>query len=161
MGTGLVNAPAVRLRPVEPGDLGVLYENQTDPEAVRMAAVHPRSEADFTEHWRRVLADETIVPRAILADEKLVGAISRFRLEGADMVGYWIAREHWGRGIATRALTLFLEEVTSRPLHARVASHNAGSLRVLERCGFTVTDTRDEPATERYPACEVVFLVLH
>jgi RimJ/RimL family protein N-acetyltransferase len=26
--------------------------------------------------------------------------------------------------------------VTARPLHAHVAAHNAGSIRVLEKCGF-------------------------
>lgn len=153
--------PTVRLRPVEPGDLPALYENQTDPEAVRLAAVNPRTAADFHEHWRNVLADASLVPRAILADGEMVGVISHFHRDGEDLVGYWIARAHWGRGIATRALALLLEEVTTRPLHARVASHNAASIRVLERCGFTVTETRFEPATERYPACEVVFFTLH
>ena len=26
--------------------------------------------------------------------------------------------------------------MTERPLHAHVAKHNAGSIRVLEKCGF-------------------------
>jgi RimJ/RimL family protein N-acetyltransferase len=28
--------------------------------------------------------------------------------------------------------------VTDRPLHARVAKHNLGSLRVLAKCGFSI-----------------------
>lgn len=52
------------------------------------------------------------------------------------MVGYWIAKEHWGKGIATQMLSQFLRIVPDRPLHAHVAKHNLGSIRVLEKCGF-------------------------
>lgn len=160
MPTHAAKSPTVRLRPVEPADLPTLFANQCDPEGSRMAAVVPRTAENFDEHWREVLANERVIPRAILADDHLVGAISRFRADDLDMVGYWIAREHWGRGIATRALQLLLEEVTTRPLHARVASHNTASLRVLERCGFTITGRTNEPATDRYLAAEVVSLIL-
>jgi RimJ/RimL family protein N-acetyltransferase len=53
-------------------------------------------------------------------------------------VTYWIGRQDWGQGIATRALKEFLTGIeTTRPLSARAASDNAGSIRVLEKCGFT------------------------
>jgi RimJ/RimL family protein N-acetyltransferase len=35
---------------------------------------------------------------------------------------------------------LFLGEVKTRPLFARVAKDNAGSIRVLHKCGFVVID---------------------
>jgi RimJ/RimL family protein N-acetyltransferase len=57
---------------------------------------------------------------------------------GQREVGYWIGSEYWGKGIATRALAAFLEHDRTRPLHARVAKHNVASVRVLEKCGFTV-----------------------
>ena len=66
---------------------------------------------------------------------------------------YWIARRHWGRGLATRALGLLLEEVRERPLHATVAAHNAASAAVLERHGFGRVDTvtgDDGVALHRY-----------
>ena len=51
---------------------------------------------------------------------------------------YWIGRQDWGRGIATRALHELLTRIeTARPLYARAASDNADSIRVLEKCGFT------------------------
>ena len=37
------------------------------------------------------------------------------------------------------ALAAFVPLVDVRPLRARVASHNAGSIRVLEKCGFVAT----------------------
>jgi len=43
-----------------------------------------------------------------------------------------------GQGVATRALAAFLRVVTERPLHAHVAKHNVGSIRVLEKCGFSL-----------------------
>lgn len=49
-----------------------------------------------------------------------------------------IGKSHWGKGVATAALSQFLKVVTTRPLYAYVAKHNVGSIRVLEKCGFTV-----------------------
>jgi RimJ/RimL family protein N-acetyltransferase len=53
-------------------------------------------------------------------------------------VTYWIGRSFWGKGIATGALRAFLTVDPARPLHARVASDNVASRRVLEKCGFRV-----------------------
>jgi RimJ/RimL family protein N-acetyltransferase len=47
-------------------------------------------------------------------------------------------RALWGRGIATEALSAFLRLEQTRPLHAGVATHNAASIRVLQKCGFTL-----------------------
>lgn len=90
----------------------------------------------------------------------LVGSISCFQRDGLNYVGYWIDCGYWGRGIAGRALALLLEEVTIRPLHARVATNNGASLRVLERCGFTIRERRFSPETDRFLACEEAILTL-
>ncbi len=111
----------VRLRPVTPADLPELFCFQSDPDGARMAAVIPRDSQTFFSHWERALADSSIVARAITLDSVLVGQISCFSMDGLDSVGYWIARDYWSRGIATRALALFLREVRKRPLHARAA----------------------------------------
>ena len=58
---------------------------------------------------------------------------------GKREVGYWIAKQFWGQGIATSALHSFLQIENERPLYARVAAHNIGSRRVLEKCGFEKT----------------------
>jgi RimJ/RimL family protein N-acetyltransferase len=67
-----------------------------------------------------------------------VGHIASFDLEGRREVTHWIGREHWGRGVATRALQAFLQLEASRPLYAAAASDNAASIRVLTKCGFRV-----------------------
>lgn len=129
-------ADQVRLRPVEAGDLDVLYEHQADPEAAAMAAFPSRDRAQFDAHWAKILVNDSVVARTILADGVVAGGINSWRADGRRLVGYWIGREHWGRAIATRALDQFVKEVPDRPLFAHVAAHNAGSIRVLQKCGF-------------------------
>ena len=128
----------VSLREIEPADLPVLYEHQADPVAIAMAAFPPREYDSFIEHWEQSLADETIVARTIVADGRVAGHVVSFLRDGRREVGYWIGRELWGGGIATAALEQLLRIETRRPLYAGVASHNAGSLRVLAKCGFAV-----------------------
>ena len=151
---------SVRLRDVIPDDLPTLFRHQLDPESNRLAAVNPRNSAQFDTLWAKILNDPNIVANAILADDILVGHISCFEMDGHNAVGYWIGRECWGRGIATRALALFLEQVVIRPLHARVARHNVASIRVLERCGFVMSGYQESPGDDRYCACEETVLVL-
>lgn len=151
---------SVRLRDVAEGDLPTFFRDQLDPDANRMCVSNPRDEAAFAAHWAKILADPTCINKAILLGEELVGRVTCFRADGQSAVGYWIGKEYWGRGIATRALTLLLEVVPTRPLHARAAKSNVASLRVLERCGFVVTGYRLSPADEHFPACEEALLVL-
>lgn len=153
-------ATSVRLRGVEAGDLAALYEQQADPVANQVAVTNARSREVFDAHWAKTFRDPSVTARAVLADGEMVGYVARFHIEDTAHVGYWIARAHWGRGIATRALALLIEEAPARPLFARVARSNTASLRVLEKCGFTIVGYEDSPATERYPACEEAILVL-
>lgn len=152
--------PCVRLRAVEAGDLPSFFEHQRDPDAVRMAVINPWDAQSFDDHWNRILKDPQVSVRAIVADDQLAGSISCFAMNGLDYVGYSIAKEQWGRGIATQALTLLLEEVAVRPLHARVARSNAASIRVLEKNGFVVQYYHLAPATPRFPECEEAMLTL-
>ena len=51
--------------------------------------------------------------------------------------------------MATAALAAFLDLETARPLYAGVARWNAGSLRVLEKCGFAVCAEEGDEVTLR------------
>lgn len=132
--------PDVALRPVEDRDLDALFEQMRDPEAVRMAAFTPEDPSDraaFNAHQARVRAAPDITHRAVTCDGQLVGSIASFVIDGRTEITYWIDRAVWGRGIATQAVALLLSLVPARPVYARAASDNAGSLRVLHKCGFT------------------------
>jgi RimJ/RimL family protein N-acetyltransferase len=128
----------LRLREVQPADLEIFFEHQSDMQAARMAGFTSRNRAEFDAHWAiNILGNPATITRTIVVDGQVAGNIGSWPQGGLRFVGYWIGRELWGRGIATRALSAFLELVTERPIHAYVATHNAGSIRVLEKCGFT------------------------
>ena len=130
------------LRHVVENDLPSFFDFQLDPEANSMAAFIARDPTDreaFTAHWNKILAEPTNIIRTIVCDGQVVGSVSSYLNSGKPEVTYWIGRAHWGKGIATRALTAFLAKVnTTRPIYARVAKDNLGSRRVLEKCGFRV-----------------------
>lgn len=146
----------IELRAVTTEDVDTFFEHQADPVASAMAAFPSRDLDAHREHWSKLLADPSKITRAIVVNGTVVGNLGSWVSEDEREVGYWIGREHWGRGIATAALTLFLDEVEGRPLVAWVAEHNAGSIRVLEKCGFTRADDQPEPEPG-----EPRFLVLH
>ncbi len=148
--------PIVRLRDVEASDLELFFEHQRDPVAVAMVVFHSRDRAEFAQHWAKLLADETSLKKTIVVasaasedsstQDQVAGNIGSWTSDGKREVGYWIDRAYWGRGIATAALTAFLRLEPIRPLHAGVAKHNAGSLRVLQKCGFTIAGVEEESA---------------
>ena len=129
----------VRLRNVEPDDLPIFYEQQLDADATRMAAFPSRDRAAFDAHWAtNILGNPAAITQTILVDGQVAGNIGSWPQDSGRLVGYWIGKEYWGKGVATRALAAFLRLVTERPLHAHVVKHNVGSIRVLEKCGFSV-----------------------
>jgi RimJ/RimL family protein N-acetyltransferase len=131
----------IRLRDVTPDDLDDLFAYHRDPEANHMAAFtaqDPDDRAAFLAWWRRLLADSSVITRAIVVDDDVVGSIVAWLDGGHRHVAYWLGRDHWGRGLATAALTMLLEAIDERPVRARVAHDNVGSLRVLAKCGFVV-----------------------
>ncbi|MGE0818783.1 MAG: GNAT family N-acetyltransferase [Candidatus Nanopelagicales bacterium] len=129
-------APGVRLRPVQEADFDELYRQQADPAWAEMVGMPSRGHDDFVAHMRRVIANSDNLSRVIEADGEVVGSIGTFPVGDVREVGYTVAREQWGRGIASAALALILEEDLSRPLHAGTDPGNAASRRVLEKLGF-------------------------
>lgn len=83
--------------------------------------------------------------RAICVNNRPVGAISVTANSGNDKcrgeLGYVVAADYWGKGIATKAVkmvanTIFDEWPHLERLEALVAVDNVGSQRVLEKAGF-------------------------
>ena len=134
---------SIRLRDVLESDLPIFFEQQLDPDANYMAAFTARDPADrnaFMAHWARILSDESTTNQTILFNDQVAGSVACYTDEefGHLEVTYWIGKAYWGKGIATRALSLFLDHVTVRPIFGRTAKDNIGSRRVMEKCGFTV-----------------------
>jgi len=144
----------ITLRDVLEEDFPILFEHQNDPVAHEMAAFKPREWDAFVEHWAKILENQAVTKKVILLGDEVVGDILRFERSGLEEIGYWIGRVHWGKGIASRALSLFLKIEPIRPLYAIVAEHNTASRRVLEKCGFAIIDRNYEAAD--CPGPEVV-----
>jgi RimJ/RimL family protein N-acetyltransferase len=130
----------VQLRMLQDEDLDPLFEMMRDPVAVKMAAFTPPDPDDraaFDRQQARVRALPDVENRAVTVDGQFAGTVASFVMEGDTEITNWIDRPWWGQGVASRAVSLFLSEVAvDRPLFARAATDNAGSLAVLRKAGF-------------------------
>jgi RimJ/RimL family protein N-acetyltransferase len=131
---------AILLRPFADDDVPAIVAACQDAEIPRWTRVpSPYTEADA----REFLANRTERAFAI-ADRvsgQLLGAIgAREEDEGRVEVGYWIAREARGRGVATRALRLLVAwsfgELGADRVQLITDPANVASQRVAEKAGF-------------------------
>jgi RimJ/RimL family protein N-acetyltransferase len=153
----------IALREIRDEDLDGIFDQMRDPDGVWMAAFtaeDPDDRAFFDAHMARVRADPGVTMRAITRDGQLVGHVASFDRDGELEVTYGVDRSAWGQGVASRALDLLLQEVRTRPVHARAASDNLGSLRVLERAGFRIIGTNRDFAQARKAEIEETILRL-
>lgn len=147
----------IALRPLEDADLDTLFGYMRDPVAVRMAAFtrqDPDDRAAFDEHRARISARPDVLERAITRDGDMVGHIASFVSEGETEITYWVDRAAWGQGVAGQAIEAFLRECVTRPVFARAAADNVGSLRVLQRAGFVEIGTGFGFANARHAEIE-------
>jgi RimJ/RimL family protein N-acetyltransferase len=157
--------PDILLRRTHAADLPRLHAMELDEASNALAGTKPRDWPTFHDRWMQILADVDdgvlgVIPRVVIADGSVVGAVNISPHEGRSAIGYWVAREWWGRGIATRAVGMMLGEFTRRPLIATASAANLPSIRVLEKHGFVLVDRRATPETPRTVARETVTLVL-
>ncbi|QBF82481.1 N-acetyltransferase [Shewanella maritima] len=108
-------------------------ERDASPEQVSKSEVLP--------HWQ--LVGNIVSWQVPIEVGSPMIAGQKLQLASEHYTGYWIGREFWGKGIATRALNTFLHQHSPRPLLAWVAEHNTGSIKVLERNGFKQIDPID------------------
>ncbi|GLX00243.1 N-acetyltransferase GCN5 [Microtetraspora sp. NBRC 16547] len=146
----------MRLRDVEDADLELFFEQEHDPETVRRSRFTPRDREVFMTHWAtKVLGDSTILVQTVTVDGEPAGNVVSWWEQDRRFIGYGFGRRFWGRGIGTKALTLFLEREQSRPLYADPFTGNTGSVRLLEKCGF------ERAGTIWHGENEHIMLVLH
>lgn len=130
----------IDLRPLDDDDLDAIFAMMRDREAIAMAAFtseNPDDRAAFDAWIARQRGSSDVLSFVVTENGGFAGTVAAFTIEGDREVTYWIARHAWGRGVATEALRLLIEREPTRPLFARVAAHNAGSIAVLKRNGFT------------------------
>ena len=141
------------LRPWSIGDAGqlaVIADNKKIADNLRDGFPFPYSLKDAKD-WLNIILPENYPPRffAITIDKKLVGSIGivtktdiyRKNFE----IGYFLAEEQWGKGIATQAIkaatSYAFKDFDIVRVYAEPFSDNTGSRRALEKAGFTLEAT--------------------
>lgn len=130
----------IELRDLDDDDLDAIFEMMRDRAAVEMAAftaADPDDRGAFDEWMTRHRAAPDVSMFVVTENGGFAGTAALFSVDGDREVTYWIARHAWGRGVATEALRILVSREPERPLFARVATHNAASLAVLNKLGFT------------------------
>jgi RimJ/RimL family protein N-acetyltransferase len=84
-----------------------------------------------------VIGNARAKKKTVLFNGEVAGNVVSWERDGKRLLGYWLGKTYWGRGVATAAVAEFVREhETTRPLFAYVAVTNIASIRVLEKCGF-------------------------
>jgi [ribosomal protein S5]-alanine N-acetyltransferase len=147
-----IAAGAYIIRSWESGDEAALVASINNPNITRtLAARQPRTYTEeHAKAWIDLCALEADpVNFAIASGPDVIGSIGLTLQRGARRrsaeVGFWIAEDHWGQGIATQVLQAFseyaFEQFDLLRLHAYVFDGNAASVRVLEKAGYVYEGT--------------------
>ena len=143
-----VTAKDFKLRHFRLGDADAIVKHANNRKIYRPTVdmpypYHRRDAVEWIEqnHSEEARKRPGMMSLAIVVDGEAVGCIGLSDIEGHKAgVGYWLAEEHWGRGIMTRALKLTtrhaLGEMGLRRLYAEVFLFNRASMRVLEKAGY-------------------------
>jgi RimJ/RimL family protein N-acetyltransferase len=158
------------LRPKVPGDADALTAACQDPEIQRWTFVpSPYTRAD-ADHYIALSEQEAAAGTAVhlvavdAEDGRVLGSFSIMELDrepGYGEIGYWVAAEARGRGIATRAVRLLTDwgraELGLTRLEILPHKDNEASKRVAEKAGYR--DTGQLVAPVRGESDEPVFMV--
>lgn len=118
---------------------------------------YPYRPGDAADWIAGCLTEDPVRNFAILVDDVVVGGVGLNVLDeveaGTAEIGYWLGRRHWGKGIATAALTALTGYAFAtfdlRRIHAAVYSWNPASARVLEKAGYVLEGRLREAVVKR------------
>ena len=132
------------LRPPTLADVDAYFDMASDPEFAVFGARQPADRDAMRRALERIIA----VPWAqrpefaIEWEGRMVGRtmLDMDRVNLVATLGYGVAREHWGRGIASEAAQAVtdyaFEQLGVEKVTARVDPRNLASVRVLEKLGM-------------------------
>jgi len=144
----------VTLRKLRMSDLNRIMEMFPDPEVtsaigLTLSENPPKITREFEKKWLKKAIKEYMKKKpssynlAIISDGIHVGNVGAYKIDYENdlvAVGYWIGKAYWGRGIATMALKLFINELNKKFKIKRIEgfafTFNPASMRVMEKCGF-------------------------
>ena len=136
----------------------IYFKKAQIPSIKAMLPQKAQSEEDAIADYRKtLLPSATSYGRTIWADGQYVGDIWCYCINKTEepnaMLSYCIFEgKLWGKGIATSAVRLFLQEIHDRfqlqSVGAFTFSDNEASIRVLEKTGFSPMETFVEDGRE-------------
>jgi 8-oxo-dGTP diphosphatase len=145
------------LRPLAAEDIGRITRLADDAHISAMTASIPHPyRRDHAEGWLVLVEREAAAGEAVTwaiadaADGSFIGGIALTlnplrRTVG--VIGYWLGREYWGRGLASEAAGLLLRHAFGTlgmdTVGAWARPDNTASLRVMEKLGMQPTDGMD------------------
>jgi len=154
----------ITLRPPRADDAEALYRECQDPEIARWTGIPSPYERHHADLYLARCAEEEAAGRtrafvAVDTDDRLVASISVMELDkaaGYGEIGYWVARDARGRGVASRAVMLLRDWCASELglglIELLIDSENQASRRVAESTGFL--DTGELRAAPRQEASD-------
>ena len=145
------------IRPWRMSDAMDLAAALSDPAILnnlRDGLPYPYTDKDAEDYITAMLcADKSAVfAYAICLEDRAVGSIGAFRQSNIHFrtaeLGYYLAREYWGRGIVTEAVRQLCERVFAQTdilrIYAESFSDNVGSRRVLDMALYALTRRPEE-----------------
>jgi RimJ/RimL family protein N-acetyltransferase len=176
--TGRLVPPAFRpviatdrllLRPLRPSDVPDMVAGVDDLAVSKMLArvPHPYTAADAAAAVASAKANAIArrgINSAVTLRGRLIGQVGLNSIHVQNRMGYWLARQHWGRGYATEAVAAVVAyafEVLELPfVRAGVFADNPASLRVLVKLGFRRIGIRTSLSLARGQRLEHIATVL-
>jgi len=113
-------------------------------EFVRDLFPHPYRESHAEDFIRKFGGGDPPTQWAITCEDRFCGVIGYHRQEDvyrfSAEIGYWLGESHWGRGLATAAITALTDHIFEQTdilrTYARVFAFNTASMRALEKAGY-------------------------
>ena len=151
------------LRRVVPSDTHQMFENWTsDPDVARYVTWNAHTDISATEKFmefiqnRYASGEKYIYGMELKSDGTLFGMIEvvAFHDEKYPVIGYCSGKKQWGHGYMTEALKalvkLLFEDGYEKILIGAI-KENIGSIRVIEKAGFTYTGSEEKALSASKP----------
>lgn len=144
--TPVLATERLRLRPLRVEDAEALHPTLADAELMTWWSSAPHSSVEETRAYFAARIDRDPVDWrcwaiTLAGDDSAIGwvAAGEKRQGGVTEIGYLLAREHWGKGVAREAISAVIDRLFAegqRRVFADTDPDNAPSLALLERLGF-------------------------
>lgn len=140
----MIETARLRLRPRGPHDAEALYPTLSDDALMTWWSRAPFGSIDeLRAHFHPGESDWRAWTITAKDDDRALGfvAAGEKRQGGVSEIGYLLAREAWGAGLAAEAVGAMIDQLFAegqRRVFADTDPDNAGSNRLLERLGFTL-----------------------